>query len=122
LISFLFYTPQGVLITSPGFFDGVMTVTGTLLGAILLLKYLSKFTVDYLKESIQVGVVWILMSIVLDLIVLVPFAKMNLVSYFMDVAFGYLAIPIMAIFAGLLLENKADHSKKIFSQVASTKK
>jgi len=122
LVSFLFYTPQGVLVTSEAFFNSVMTVTGFLVAGVLLLKYMRQFTVDYLKESIQVGIVWLVMSIVLDLVILVPMAKMDLVSYFANIGLGYLVIPMMALFAGYLLEEKADHNKKIFSQVASTKK
>ncbi|MFA6065099.1 MAG: hypothetical protein WC746_04625 [archaeon] len=122
LVSFLFYTPQGVLVTSEAFFNSVMTVTGFIVAGTLLLNYMRLFTVDYLKESIQVGIVWFVISIVLDLVILVPMAKMNLVSYFANIGLGYLVIPMMALFAGYLLEEKVNHNKKIFSQVASTKK
>jgi len=122
IVSFLFYTPQGVLVTSEAFFNSVMTVTGFIVAGTLLLKYMSSFTVNYLKESIQVGLVWLVMSLVLDLVILVPMAKMDLVSYFANIGFGYLVIPMMALFAGYLLEGKTEHNKRIFSQVASTKK
>lgn len=122
LISFLFYTPQGVLVTSEAFFHSVMTVTGFIVAAVLLLNYLNDFTVNYLKESIKVGLVWLAVSLFLDLLILVPMAKMDLVSYFLNIGFGYLVIPMMSIFAGYLLEQKMEHNKKIFSQVFSTKK
>ncbi len=122
LVSILFFTPQGVLVTSEAFFHSVMTVTGFVVVAVLLLNYMSAFTVNYLKESMKVGTVWFAISIVLDLIVLVPMAKMDLAIYFANIGLGYLAIPIICIFAGYLLEQKTEHNKKIFSQVFSTRK
>jgi uncharacterized membrane protein YidH (DUF202 family) len=122
LISFLFYSPQGVLLTSEGMFKSVMTVTGTLVAVVLILKYMNNFTINYLKEATTVAAVWFLMSVILDLLILVPFAKMDLVSYFSNIALGYISIPIICLFAGYLLEAKSEHNKKIFSQVFSTKK
>lgn len=122
LVSFLFYTSNGELLTSVKFFKSAMTVTGTLVASVLLLDYMKGFTVNYFKESVNAAIVWFLMSIILDLLILVPFAQMDLGNYFADIAFGYLAIPIICIFAGKLLEEKSEHNKKIFSQVFSTKR
>lgn len=122
LVSFLFYTPQGVLVTSDAFFNSVMTVVGFVTISVLLLNYLKSFTVNYLKESIKAGSAWFIMSVLLDVAILVPMAKMNLATYCANIGFGYLVIPMIAIFAGLLLEQKTEHNKKILSQVFSTKK
>lgn len=122
LVSFLFYSSEGVLLTQDAFFNSVMTVVGFTTASILLLNYLKGFTVNYLKESIKAGSAWLIMSVLLDVAILVPIAKMNLVTYCANIGLGYLVIPIMAIFAGLLLEQKTEHNKKILSQVFSTKK
>ena len=122
VVSFLFYSPQGVLLTSDAFFNSVMTVTGFIVASILLLNYMKGFTVNYLRESIKAGAAWLVISVVLDLVIVVPMAKMDLVTYCSNIGLGYLVIPMMCIFAGLLLEQKSEHNKRIFSQVFSTKK
>lgn len=122
LVSFLFFTPQGVLAVGMGFFDSVMLVVGVLVQCVLLLKYFRHVTVNYLSEAFKVGIVWLVMSLVLDGIFLVSLLKMDLGKYFTDVAIGYAAILILAFFTGYLLEAKGEHSKKIYSQIFSTKK
>ncbi len=122
LVSFFLYTPQGTPILSVALFGKIMMVTITALTVVLLFKYFKNITADYTKEAMQVGIAWLVISVVLDVVILVPFAKMNLGTYFAEIATGYLVIPILAFFTGHLLEEKGNHSKKIFSQVASTKK
>lgn len=122
LISFLFYTPEGKIVTSVEFFNSVMSVTVALVTVVLLLNYMKSFTVNYSKEAIKAGAAWLIVCVLMDLVLLVPLAKMNLVTYTINVGLGYLVIPIIAVFAGNLLEQKTEHNKKILSQVFSTKK
>jgi hypothetical protein len=122
LVSFLFFDQTGTLIVGQAFFKSVMTVVGSIVAVVLLFSYLQKISVNYLKESILVAVVWFAMSIILDIVILLPMSKMDIVTYSLNIGLGYLAIPIIVLFAGYLLESKSEHNKKIFSQVFSTKK
>ncbi|MFA6269524.1 MAG: hypothetical protein WC652_06925, partial [archaeon] len=122
LISFLFFDMQGKLTASAGLFNSVMSVVIIIVMAVLLLKYTKKISVNYLQESINAGIVWFLMSIILDILILVPMAKIDLGIYFTDIGLGYVVILVVAFFAGKLLEAKSEHSNKIFSQAFSTKK
>ncbi|MEI7961068.1 MAG: hypothetical protein WCI04_01915 [archaeon] len=122
VVSFFLYTPQGTPYISVGFFNSMMVITGTLVSAFFLLKYFKGITRNFVNEGVKAGVVWVVMSLVLDLIVLVPFTKMDLGTYFIDIALGYGAILIICVFAGMLLEEKSEHSKKLYSQIFSVKK
>jgi hypothetical protein len=122
LVSFLFYTPQGSPMLSAGFFNSIMSVILGIVTAILLLKYFKHITVNYMAEAIKVGIAWLVMSIVLDLVILLPMAKMEIGKYLTEVGLGYVLIFVIAVFAGYLLEEKGAHSKKIYSQIFSTKK
>jgi len=122
LVSFLFYSPQGTPLVGVAFFNSIMSVALIVVASVLLFLYFKQQTTDYMREAVKVGVVWILVSVVLDLVVLVPMAKMTIGQYITDVALGYIVILVIALLAGMLLEEKATHSKRIFSQVASTKK
>ncbi len=122
LVSFLFYTPQGTPAISSGFFNSIMSAILLVVTAIFLLKYFKHITVNYLSEAIKVGIVWVIINVALDVIVLIPLAKMELSKYFAEIALGYVLIFVIAVFAGYLLEEKGAHSKKIYSQIFSTKK
>ena len=60
--------------------------------------------INFLKTSIVVGLVWFLISIVLDLIVLLPMSGMGVGSYFSEIGIRYLSLPILTTTVGYLLE------------------
>ena len=122
LVSFLLYTPAGTPVVGIAFFNSIMGIILIAVAAVLLYKYFRHITVNYLGEAIKVGVIWFLISVVLDVLILVPFTKMDLGNYAANIALGYVTIIVMALFAGYLLESKGEHNKKIYSQIFSTKK
>lgn len=122
VVSFFFYTPQGTPIVGAGFFNSIMSVVLAIVTTAFLLMYFKGISRGFLAEGIKAGIVWIVMSIVLDMIFLVTWAKMDLGMYLTDIALGYAVILIVAVFAGILLEEKSEHSKKLYSQIFSVKK
>jgi cytochrome c biogenesis factor len=122
LVSFLFYTPAGTPIVGVAFFNSIMSVVLCAVVVLMVFHYLKPVTQDFVKEAFNVGIAWLAISVILDVIVLLPMSKMTVYTYVTDVALGYLVIPLVALFAGYLLEEKSHHTKKIFSQIASTKK
>lgn len=104
--SFLFYTSEGTLTVDVRFFKSAMFVIGTATAAVLLVSYFKKVEADYLKEGVRVGLIWFIVNIGLDVLVLVPMAKISLADYFTLIGFGYLAIPIMCTMVGAALANK----------------
>ena len=106
IASFLFYTREGGLTIDIFLFKSIMIVVGTFSAAILLVSYFKRVNADYLKEGAIVGLTWFGISILLDLVVLIPMSGMSIADYFAQIGIRYLAIPAMCIAVGAALENK----------------
>jgi hypothetical protein len=90
LISFLFYTPQRELVTSYAFFKSVMVMAlvGVTL-AVNLIRPVRSFPVW------QVALVYTLISLLADILVLVPFMRLTLGQYVEQIALMYVIIPAL---------------------------
>ena len=110
VVGFLFYSPEGELLIDALVFKAIMIVVGSITGATLLVLYFKKIDKDYLTEGIIVGAVWFVLNILLDLLILVPMAKMAVGTYFAQIGFEYLTIPTISIAMGLVA--KAASEKK----------
>ena len=104
--SFFFYTREGGLTIDIFLFKSIMIVVGSISAAFLLVLYFKKIYADYFKEGIIVGVVWFGISILLDLLVLIPMSGMSIPDYFTQIGLRYLAMPAMSIAIGAALANK----------------
>jgi predicted neutral ceramidase superfamily lipid hydrolase len=83
-ISFAFYSPQSELLTSYAWFKSVMVV-------VLTLTTLGVNLIRPIKRSspLLIAVIYTAMSIVLDLLVLVPMTRMSLAIYVEQIALVY---------------------------------
>jgi hypothetical protein len=104
--SFFFYTREGKLTIDVFFFKSIMIVVGSVSAAFLLVSYFKMVDSRHLRESIVVGLTWLGMNIVLDLVVLIPMSGMTVADYFAQIGLRYVAIPAMSIAVGAALENK----------------
>lgn len=108
IVSFFFYSKDGHLLIGDIFlFKSIMIITGCLTGVVLLILYFNKINERYLYHGILIGIVWLALNWVLDLLILVPMAKLSLYDYFAQVGLRYLIIPIISIGTGYMLEKKA---------------
>ncbi|MGD0711353.1 MAG: hypothetical protein ABR968_09245 [Bacteroidales bacterium] len=105
IVGFFFYTREGVLLISPLFFKSIMIAISSLLATILLVQYFKKITSNYVSEGITIGLIWLAINILLDIIVLVPMAKMTFINYFSNIGLSYVMIPAMSIAVGFVSEN-----------------
>ncbi len=104
--SFFFYTREGKLTIDIFLFKSIMIVVGSISAAILLVLYFRKINGDYLKEGIIVGLTWLGINVLLDLLVLIPMSGMSIADYFTQIGIRYLVIPVMSITVGAALENR----------------
>ena len=104
--SFFFYTREGKLTIDIFLFKSIMIVVGSISAAILLVLYFRKINGDYLKEGIIVGLTWLVLNVLLDLLVLIPMSGMSIADYFTQIGIRYLVIPVMSITVGAALGNK----------------
>jgi Na+(H+)/acetate symporter ActP len=82
-----------------------MIAISSLLATILLVQYFKKITSNYVSEGITIGLIWLAINILLDIIVLVPMAKMTFINYFSNIGLSYVMIPAMSIAVGFVSEN-----------------
>jgi hypothetical protein len=83
-----------------------MTAVGAIVGAFFTYLYFKKVDKDFWGEGIKLGLLWLVMNIILDLVILVPMGDMAIGDYFLQIGIAYLSIPAMTLLAGKLLESK----------------
>lgn len=91
--------------TSRPLFESIMPVVIAVWTVFFSILYLIWIDVNFLRERIFIGIVWLLFSIALDLIVFQGPLKMPLRDYISDIAITYLIIPTIAIGLGYLMDH-----------------
>jgi hypothetical protein len=88
-------------------FETIMAVTVTVAVVILSILYFGKMDGGYFKEGIRIGILWFVISIVIDLFMFMwgPM-KMSFLNYMYDIGFTYLIYPTVTIGFGYLLQRK----------------
>jgi hypothetical protein len=88
-------------------FETIMAVTVTLAVVILSVLYFGKMDRGYFNEGITIGILWFVISIVIDLLMFMwgPM-KMSFLNYMYDIGFTYLIYPTVTIGFGSLLQRK----------------
>ena len=92
-------------ISQRSLFESIMPVVIAVWTVFFSIFYLLRIKSNFLKEGIFIGIVWLLMSIVLDLMIfIVGPLKMPLWDYATDIAVTYLMIPAITTGFGYLME------------------
>ena len=90
-------------------FESIMPVVIAIWTVFFSIFYLSRRKSDFLKEGISIGIAWLLISIVLDLMIFIEGPlKMPLWDYATDIAVTYLMIPAITTGFGYLMEHRAE--------------
>jgi hypothetical protein len=105
VFSFLFFSPKGELLINQLLFKNIMIVSATWFTAFLIIKYFKIVDKNYVKEGLLLGLLWMVINLVLDMVTLVPMGK-TIGDYLPQIGLGYLMIPAMTVLAGKILENK----------------
>ncbi|MEE9490911.1 MAG: hypothetical protein V3V80_01240 [Dehalococcoidia bacterium] len=86
-------------------FESIMPVVVTVCAVLFSTRYFRKLEAGFLKEGVLLGLVWFIISIVLDLLLFMEGPmKMSFADYMMDIGLTYLIIPIVSFGFGYLLE------------------
>jgi len=104
VISFLIFSFHD---TERALFESIMAVVVTASAVAFSILYLKKVEAGFLKQGILMGVVWLAISVLIDLPLFSagPMA-MSLADYMKDIGVTYLIIPTVAIGFGYLLQRK----------------
>ncbi|MBA2864302.1 hypothetical protein [Methanococcus maripaludis] len=106
LLSFLFYSENEGLLIDIFLFKSIMIVVSGLVGVSLLILYFKDIKKDYLIEGIFVGVSWLIINLILDILILIPMSGMTYLTYFSQIGLRYSIIPTISISMGFLLKLK----------------
>ena len=85
-------------------FESIMPVVVVICTVVFSVVYFRKVKASFLKEGIVVGIVWLAISLVLDLPLFMEGPmKMSLADYMMDIGLVYLMIPTITVGFGWVL-------------------
>ncbi len=88
-------------------FESLMPVVITISVVPFLILYFSKLQAHFLKEAVLLGIIWLAISLILDLLLFMEGPmKMSFADYMMDIGLTYLMIPTISIGFGCLLEKR----------------
>lgn len=85
----------------------IMIVVSSAIGGFLLVKYFQTVEKNYLKESILLWLIWLVMNWFLDFAILIPMSGMVFQDYVIQIGLRYLMIPIFSISIGTILSKKS---------------
>lgn len=105
-VSFLFYKPSGELVLPYATFKSTIMLVGVISGCYLLFRYFKFVDNSYIKHAVIVGLSWFAINVILDTIILIPLMKTTFVDYLMSIGLSYVAIPVISITIGCMLNNK----------------
>jgi hypothetical protein len=110
-ISFLFYKPGGELIVPYATFKSTIMVIGLVFGCYLLYRYFKCISSNYISNGIIVGFSWFAINIILDSLLLIPLMKTTFADYFLSIGLSYIALPVISITMGYLVDYKTELGK-----------
>ena len=105
-VSFMFFKPGGELLVPYATFKSSIMAVGVLSGSYLLFQFFKAVDAEFVKYGVLVGIIWLLLNLLLDILILVPMMKSTLSEYFTTIGLGYISIPAVSIAMGYLLQQK----------------
>lgn len=90
-------------------FESIMSVLIAVAAIIFSYLYFKDIKTNFVMEGITTGIVWFIITIVIDLLMFMPASPMhmNFTDYMMTIGVKYLIIPIVTVGTGYVAQNKA---------------
>jgi len=97
-----------IRITDRPLFESIMPVVVALCVVIFSASYLRRVQSEHLKEGVVLGIAWLMISTMLDLLMFLPESpmRMDIADYMKDIGLTYLMIPTITIGFGYLCEKR----------------
>lgn len=103
VVSFAFVDRTGQWLIPYPLFKSIMVVVFGGLGTWFLALAFRRIDPTW-RSGLALGLYWLAINLVLDLIALLPLTGMTVVDYLFDIGFRYLLIPIIAMAMGTVAE------------------
>lgn len=99
----------GAIVLSLGFEQSFISIVLSPVNVLMLLiffwVYFDRVKMKKLVgEGFLLGVVWLLVNVVLDLLILIPMMKVDYATWFMTIGIKYLAMPVETAALGFVIE------------------
>lgn len=104
VVAFFFYDRNGQPTMDIFFIKSILMVVSAIFGAYLLVVYFKQLKENFLKEGLIVGFSWLVINWLLDIVILLPMAKMTFEDWFTQIGLRYLVIPVFSISFGYIAE------------------
>ena len=88
------------------FYKSIIIVVAAFVWFLFAYIYFKSVDKNFIVEGITIGLLWFAISIVLDLILTVPFIDGGVAVFFKEIGLRYLTMPIMGLFIGMILADK----------------
>ena len=103
LVSFLIYPLR---VANNPLFETIMPIVLVLVGSLFLFLYMKKDSHLTVLKGLELGLIFFIISIVLDLFMFMEGPmKMSFSDYMLDIGLTYLIYPILGTFYGLISNN-----------------
>jgi hypothetical protein len=105
LVSLLIYP---IKVFANPLFESIMPVIITITVVLLSAAYFKGMNENFFNEGIIIGLLWFLLSIIIDLLLFIPPSpmQMSFINYMMDIGITYLIIPVITVGFGYIIQNK----------------
>ena len=105
LVSFVIFPLRE---TNRPLFESIMPVILTIVVLIFSILTFIKLDKDFIGEGVVLGIIWLVISIIIDLVMFLPESDwhMSFSDYMMDIGLTYLIILLIPIGFGYILEKR----------------
>lgn len=105
LASFLIFPLKN---TNKSLFESIMAVVVSICVVLFSALYFNKLDTEFLKEGILIGIIWLTISLAIDLLMFMPESpmQMSFTDYMAEIGSTYLIIPTITVGFGYLLKKK----------------
>ncbi len=106
IAAILFFGSSGQPVVPQPLFKSLMVVIGALV-VVVLLALLFRRVRPTFAAGLAIGLYWMVLSLVLDVVILVPMWGESLTDYYSDIGVRYLVLPVIAAGMGFVGQRSA---------------
>lgn len=92
--------------TDPALFKTIEVTVGPIVGTILAVAYFESVTHGFLREGLLLALVWIVENWLLDFVGVLPFTRLTVSRYFLEIGLVYIGMLAPTVGIGYVLERR----------------
>lgn len=105
---FFLVDQNGNFTVDPFIAKSVFLVIGSLVGAICLYRVYGSINQDHLRWGVVIGIVWMVISWVLDVVILLPLSGDSIGQWFGAIGVRYVSMLFVAVLVGAVAQRMAN--------------